>query len=175
MVKKVLIFAVVIAVLLGCAVAGAFAWQNEKMQEAERFYGSFVMDAYGVYLNLKEYMQGDDDAQVAMSTAKTYLNVFMKSADMLKYANGDHSDADWYIDFKAALDVAYIKFQPVSDCIASGEQISDSDQDFLSALYSAFDGMQNALRNQDGSLKWELLKNGYIVETIKAFTAAITG
>lgn len=173
--KRLIIGVMVFALVLGGVTIAAFAWQNEKKQEADMRYGPLIMAAYGVYLNLNEYMQADGNAQLAMLTAGPYFNEFIQCTDILEYVNGDSSGADWYIDFKAALDVTYIRFRTVSNSIISGEQITDSDQAFLAKIYGAFDRMQHALRNQDGSLKWELLKDGYLAETIESFTASIIG
>ena len=173
--KKLIIGILVFSLVIAGVTIVAFAWQNEKKQEADMLYGPFIHSAYGVYLNLNEYMQADEDAQLAMLTARSYFNEFIQRTDILEYVNGDSSGADWYIDFKAALDVAYIRFRTVSNSIISGEQITDGDQAFLAKIYGAFDTMQHALRNQDGSLKWELLKDGYLAETIESFTASIIG
>ena len=173
--KKLMIGVLVFALVLGGVAIAAFAWQNEKMQEVDMRYGPLIKASYGVYLNLNEYMQSDGDAQLAMLTAGPYFNEFIQRTDMLEYVNGDSSGTDWYINFKAALDVAHIRFQLISDSVISGEQLDARDQALLARIYSAFDGMQHALRDPDGSLKWELLKDGYLVESVKAFTASITG
>lgn len=169
--KKVVIWIAAVAVLLGCIGTALFLHQRENLQLATYRIDSLAHPAYGVSLNLKEFIEGTENVrEVALSGAMTYYNTLTQ--DLIPIHEYG-TESDWFINLESALDLARIRFKSVYDRFLADQQISSEDHAFLVCLKNAMDTLLDSLKNEDGTLKWAVLDPQYFTDTINRFSFSL--